>query len=85
MSSERRAIGPCNILTVHEAVRELGIRHMDAVRWLEARKLIHMVAGRRRVIAGDLIEAIRSLTVDGPVESRKQVTRSLLDLPLAEI
>ena len=85
MPSDRRAIGPCNILTVREAVRELGIRHADAIRWLEDRKLIRRVAGRRRVIAGDLAEAIRALAIDGPAEPRPRETRSLLDLPLADV
>lgn len=85
MPPERRAIGPCNILTVREAVRELGIRHADAVRWLEARNLIHLVAGRKRVIAGDLADAIRALAVQVTPAQPLRETRSLLDLPLAEI
>ena len=85
MPAERRAIGPCNILTVREAVWELGIRHADAIRWMEARKLIHLVAGRKRVIAGDLAYAIRSLAAQAAPEPCPRGVKSLLDLPLAEI
>jgi hypothetical protein len=55
----RRVLGPCNILTVREAVQELAMRHSVARAWMDAHGLIHLVAGRRRVIAGELAEAVR--------------------------
>lgn len=53
-----RPLGPCNILTVEEAARELGMRDADALAWLESRGLIRMVRGRRRVVAGQLVAAM---------------------------
>jgi hypothetical protein len=48
------------------AVALLGMREPDARRWLAEYDLIHEVAGRQRVIAGDLTEAIRSAGRKGP-------------------
>lgn len=52
-------LGPCDVLTMAEAIAMLGMREPDARRWLANHSLVHDVAGRERVIAGDLAEAIR--------------------------
>lgn len=53
-----RPLGPSNLLTVDEAVAELGIRQMDGKKWLADRSLIHVIEGRRKVIAGELAAAV---------------------------
>jgi hypothetical protein len=59
-------LGPCDVITVPEAVAILGMREPDARRWLAEHDLVHDVAGRERVIAGDLVEAIRGTGKKGP-------------------
>jgi hypothetical protein len=59
-------LGPCDVITVPEAVAMLGMREPDARRWLADHDLVHDVAGRERVIAGDLVEAIRGTGKRGP-------------------
>jgi len=82
----RRPLGPCSILTVDEAVTELGMTDQVARRWLQEQGLVHLVAGRRRVIAGDLVEAIRCASREGqPLKRSGRGARSLRDLPQAEI
>ena len=61
-----RGLGPCDVLTVPEAIAVLGMREPDAKRWLAEHELIREVAGRQRVIAGDLTEAIRNAGRKGP-------------------
>jgi hypothetical protein len=56
-----RGLGPCDVLTVTEAVAVLAMRDADGRAWLRARGLIHDVDGRERVICGDLVEMIRSV------------------------
>ncbi len=77
-----RGLGPCDVLTVEEAVAVIGIRRSDALRWMAGLELIHDVAGRRRVIAGDLAEAIRGN--GGKVRDRDaRVARPVMKLPLS--
>ncbi len=60
----------------------IGIRRADALRWMGGLELIHDVAGRRRVIAGDLAEAIRGN--GGKVrEQDAGVARPVRKLPLS--
>lgn len=59
-------VGPCDVLTVPEAVAMLGMREPEARGWLADHDLVHDVAGRERVIAGDLAEAIRGTGKKGP-------------------
>lgn len=61
-----RGLGPCDVLTVPEAIAVLGMREPDAKRWLAEHSLVREVAGRPRVIAGDLTEAIRDAGRKGP-------------------
>lgn len=60
----RRELGPCNVLTISEAVAELGMCEADGREWLEAKGLVnHPGRARRtsgRVIAADLVEAIKA-------------------------
>jgi len=83
-SRSQRALGPCSILTVGEAVAELGMRDADAIAWLREHDLICMVAGRRRVVAGDLADAVRGAPSPSskPAKPRKR-KRSLKDMPQA--
>jgi len=77
-----RGLGPCDVLTVEEAVAVIGIRRADAMRWMAGLDLIHDVAGRRRVIAGDLVQAIRGN--GGNVRERDaRVARPAMKLPLS--
>jgi hypothetical protein len=60
----------------------IGIRRADALRWMEGLGVIHDVAGRRRVVAGDLVEAIRGN--GGTVRERDaRVARPVMKLPLS--
>jgi len=70
----RLPIGPANILTESEALAELGMNDDDARTWLRDRGLIHLVRGRKRVIAGDLADAIRSEQREGWPSRRRRVT-----------
>ena len=77
-----RGLGPCDVLTVEEAVAVIGIRRSDALRWMAGLEIIHEVAGRRRVIAGDLAEAIRGN--GGKVRERDaRVARPVMKLPFS--
>jgi hypothetical protein len=77
-----RGLGPCDVLTVEEAVAVIGIRRADALRWMEGLGVIHDVAGRKRVVAGDLVEAIRGN--GGRVrEKDARVVRPVMKLPLS--
>lgn len=76
-SRRPRGLGPCDVLTVPEAVALLGMREPDARRWLAEHDLIHEVAGRQRVIAGDLTEAIRSAGRKGPSARKVAPVRRL--------
>lgn len=76
----RRPLGPANILTVTEAIAELGLRADDARRWLDERGLIRFIAGRRRVVAGDLADAVRGASADqeaAPVPATRLRRRKL--------
>jgi hypothetical protein len=55
-----------DVLTPSEAARALRMREADALTWLRDRGLVRAVAGRERVIWGDVLSAIR--TGDAPVE-----------------
>lgn len=57
-----------------------------ARQWLRDQDLIHLVAGRRRVVAGDLVDAIRDASNEGrPPKRARRRAASLRDLPQAEI
>ena len=57
-----RLLGPCNVLTVPEAIAELGMNKEDGRAWLASRNLIkHPGRERRgsgRVLASELAEAV---------------------------
>ena len=59
-----RPLGAHDILTVVAAVTELGMGRADAVTWLSQNGLIIKVAGRRRVIWGDVVNAARGRDLD---------------------
>jgi hypothetical protein len=58
----RRPLGPCNVLTIPEALAELAMGDSDGLAWLHAEKLIrHPGRDRRgsgRVLASELADAI---------------------------
>lgn len=91
MAEMGRPLGPCNLLTLGEAIRELGVRHSDGRAWLIEHGLVRLVAGRRRVIAGELIEAIQAspLEGDGKAAASKAkagaISGGLLDQPMARL
>lgn len=66
-----RGLGPCDVLTEAEAVAVLAMREADGKRWLRDRGLVHDVDGRGRVIAGDLVAAIRD--AGGPRRATRAV------------
>ena len=65
MGSRRsnRPLGPANILTVSEAVAELGMGEKEGRAFLVEHDLVHHPGrprrGSGRVIAGELVEAVR--------------------------
>jgi len=61
--------GACDLVTVAEAVAILGLRAEDARAWLRAKGLVHDVEGRRRVVVGDLVEAVRQPRTASPWDS----------------
>ncbi len=61
---------PHDLLSVPQTVRRLGMRAGDARAWLAENQLVRRVAGRDRVIWGDVLDAIRRgfpSPVDQPV------------------
>ena len=50
---------PHDLLSLSDAFLRLGMRRGDAQAWLQSRRLIRRVAGRQRVIWGDVLDAIR--------------------------
>ena len=77
-----RELGPANILTVPDAIAELGMGKEDGREWLEANELVYHPGrprrGSGRVIASDLIDALKS-TRGRPGSRRLAPTR--LPLP----
>ena len=59
-----RQLGPCNMLTVNDAIAELGMGKDEGKEWLEAKGLVHHPGrprrGSGRVIVSELIEALKS-------------------------
>lgn len=76
-----RGLGPCDILTVAEAVSVLAMRETDGRLWLRERRLVHDVAGRERVICGDLVEAIR---LGGRRPPSSRAVSAIRPLPLTD-
>ena len=69
-----RPLGDHDVLTVGEVARELKIRDADARRWVDEQELVVLVAGRRRVIWGQVIETLRAQQHPwGPRAVMKQV------------
>ena len=50
---------PHDLLTVAQTIRRLGFRAGEAREWLETHRLVREVAGRKRVIWGDVLAVIR--------------------------
>jgi hypothetical protein len=67
-------LGLGDVLTVREAVRALRIAEAEGRRWLETEGLIRHVAGRPRVIWGDVVARIRA----GEPQDEKPETRPRL-------
>ena len=61
---KHRQLGPANILTVPEAIAELGMGKEEGRDWLQHQGLIHHPGrsrrGSGRVIMSDLVEALRT-------------------------
>lgn len=74
-----RPLSPASVLTVREAVRELKLRRDDGIAWLNEHGLVRDVAGRQRVIWGDVLDAIRGRAHGSsePVELKVQAVRRL--------
>lgn len=65
-----RGLGPCDLLTIAEAVRVLGIREREGRALLVRRGLVRHYAGRPRVLVGDLVAATdESITTEDSVAS----------------
>ena len=61
-------LGVGDVLTVTTAAKALHMREVDARAWLEKRGLVLRVAGRERVIWGDVLVAMRrGDDLSGPV------------------
>lgn len=52
------ALTRATVLTVAAACRALRMREGDARRWLREKGLIREVAGRRRVVWGEILDAM---------------------------
>lgn len=59
-AAARLELGAAAILSVVTAVALMPLAEADARRWLEEHGLVHDLAGRRVVIWGDVLEALRS-------------------------
>lgn len=66
-SEARRALSPASVLSVAEAVRELGGRQATVKAWLRRQGLVSVAPGLgERVIWGDVLDRIRD--GEGPQE-----------------
>jgi hypothetical protein len=65
-----------SLVTVGAAVRALRVRRSVAVAWLREHDLIRTVAGRERVIWGDVLAAVRGGTLE-----RRTVRPSFRGMP----
>jgi len=84
-----RPLSPADLLTIEEAVAELGMRRAAAVTWMKKHGIIRQVAGRQRVIWGDVLAAIKldspaALDAQEDTESHQepQQRRSRVTIPL---
>ncbi len=73
---ERTELTDASLVTVGAAVRALRVRRSVAVGWLREHDLIRTVAGRERVIWGDVLAAVRG----GSLE-RRTVRPSFRGMP----
>jgi len=55
-----------DVLSVAEVARRLGMRREDVALWLRERRLVFDVAGRSRVVWGDVLDALRG-PAEGPL------------------
>lgn len=73
LARRTRILGPANVLTVTEALRELNMGDTEGTQWLQERGLIHHPGrsrrGSGRVIAGDLAAAV----ADGAMSKTRRV------------
>ena len=82
MPSDRLfGLGVGDLLTVREACRALRMREGDGRRWLDEEQLVRRVAGRPRVVWGDVLARIRAtsdteLAPDHPAPVVKGLRRS---------
>lgn len=89
----RRPISDANVLSVDEAIAELGMRDSEARRWLREQGLIHLLpGGARRVLARELADAVAACPVEGDGRKGARMFRRggaddrvLLDLPMAKL
>ena len=66
MPERPTGLGPCDLLTVAEAVRALRIREADARRWIRERGLVRRVEGRDLVVWGEVVRAISGAVEEPP-------------------
>jgi len=75
-----RGLGPCDRLTVDEALAWLGMGDADGRLFLRERGLIKFYKGRRRILAGELAAAD-----DDSWEQRQRARRRLANRPLGQL
>jgi hypothetical protein len=63
----RLALGAAAVMTPRQAAELLPWGDSSALQWLQSRGLVHVVDGRRVVIWGDVLDAIRGRPQDEQV------------------
>jgi hypothetical protein len=66
-------LGPGDLLTVSEAARAMRMREAEARSWLRGEGLVRHLAGRERVIWGDVLARLRAVDLEG--EARQEDRR----------
>jgi hypothetical protein len=68
---QQRELTEASLVTIGVAVRAMRVRRSLAVAWLREHQLVRNVAGRERVIWGDVLRVIRG---DGQAALRARPT-----------
>lgn len=74
MARDEASLQPGDVVNIRRAARALHMRDSRAAAWLRSRGLVCSVAGRERVIWGDVLEAIR--TNQPPMPKARHTTRA---------
>jgi hypothetical protein len=77
-----KSLSPTDVVSVSVAARALHIRDSVAAGWLRKHGLVLQIAGRQRVIWGDVLEAARHHAPAAASErTRRPATNAVRSLP----